>query len=54
MNVHNIYTFKGRNGGSYGQSAKGYTFEILKICPSIISAPMIPFRFLHLQPTNNT
>ena len=49
-----MYIYKG--GGTYGQDGPKVppTFEILKTCPSITSAPIIPFHFLLLLPTINT
>ena len=45
-----------KSGSTYGQGGPKAPalFEILKTCPSIISAPMIPFRFLYLQPIIDT
>ena len=45
-----------KGGSTYGQSGPKAPplFEILKTCPSIISAPKIHFRFFLLQPTINT
>ena len=43
-----------RAGWAKGPPTPPLLFEILKACPSKISTPMIPFRFLHLHLTINT
>ena len=52
--MHDVqYAMAAAPMGRMGQ-APPPTFEILKTCPSITSAPNIPFHFLHLLPKINT